>query len=197
MSVPVQSAEERLLVLLASENDAKLVASQLARIGIEAHVCSGMPELVAEFNKGAGAILIMEELLQGAANLQAAIEAQHRVRRRERLRAIDEAGDDGLHLGAGRWTDGRREEDALTRERDARRGDKCAGCVEPERALVLRVTSVCNEPCHVSTVGGLIRAVVRVAVTHERDDCGAIVPGRWAPVEVVHGRGSRRRAIDA
>ncbi len=55
--------EERVLVLAPTARDAAMSQSILAEAELECRICAGMAELVQELDRGAGAILLTEEVL--------------------------------------------------------------------------------------------------------------------------------------
>lgn len=59
--------EQRLLMRMATLRDAEMTREVLARNGIEAQPCADMASLIAEFGRGAGALMVAEEELAGAA----------------------------------------------------------------------------------------------------------------------------------
>ena len=77
MSVPDERLERRLLVLTPVGKDAALVETMLRAEGIECHVCADVSSLVRELERGAGAILLAEEVLaEGDSRLASAIARQ-------------------------------------------------------------------------------------------------------------------------
>lgn len=58
--------EDRILVLAPRGRDAAIACDLLHRHGINAHICAGLADLVAEIDRGAGAVLLTEEALAGA-----------------------------------------------------------------------------------------------------------------------------------
>ncbi|MET0517469.1 MAG: hybrid sensor histidine kinase/response regulator, partial [Burkholderiaceae bacterium] len=62
-TLPAPDAEQRVLLLMATARDAKMSRDVLARSGIEALACAGAPQLVAELRRGAGALMMAEEML--------------------------------------------------------------------------------------------------------------------------------------
>jgi signal transduction histidine kinase len=70
--------DERVLVLAPFGQDAPMAAHVLARAGIVASACADLPDLCAEFRKGAGALLIAYEALadDAVARLASVLEEQ-------------------------------------------------------------------------------------------------------------------------
>lgn len=71
-------AERRILLRVATARDATMACEVLARAGMQAQVCASMAELIAELPRGAGALMIAEELMAGDAqrSLTRALAAQ-------------------------------------------------------------------------------------------------------------------------
>jgi signal transduction histidine kinase/ActR/RegA family two-component response regulator len=68
----------RVLMRTATAKDAVMATAVLQQAGIETHVCANLPELLRETERGAGALLISEEMLagSGATELAAAVAVQ-------------------------------------------------------------------------------------------------------------------------
>jgi signal transduction histidine kinase/ActR/RegA family two-component response regulator len=63
----VAETELRVLLDVATSRDAIMARAVLSRAGIEAFVCADVDQLIDEFRRGAGALLVAEELLVTAA----------------------------------------------------------------------------------------------------------------------------------
>jgi signal transduction histidine kinase/ActR/RegA family two-component response regulator len=63
MSTPPHRQDERILVLLPSEQEGALVCSAVGRAGLHCHVCADAEELARELHTGAGAVLLADEAL--------------------------------------------------------------------------------------------------------------------------------------
>ncbi|SFQ65112.1 His Kinase A (phospho-acceptor) domain-containing protein [Variovorax sp. OK605] len=77
--VPVPADPQlRVLLRTATSKDAVMTTAVLAHAGIEAHVCTTLHELLREIPRGAGALLVSEEMLSGtgAAELADAVSTQ-------------------------------------------------------------------------------------------------------------------------
>jgi signal transduction histidine kinase len=59
--------ERRILLRTATSKDALMASSVLDRVQLVSHTCADMQELLAEFARGAGAILLAEEAIAGLA----------------------------------------------------------------------------------------------------------------------------------
>jgi PAS domain S-box-containing protein len=78
MAAPLQTNEERLLVLAPTGRDGRLVLEMLAGANIQAELCESIDGLCAQAVVGAGALFIAEEALttEGIAALQKMVEQQ-------------------------------------------------------------------------------------------------------------------------
>jgi PAS domain S-box-containing protein len=74
----LQDAQRRILILAPTNKDAALTSDVFAQAGIGTHVCATAADLVAELPRGAGAVLLAEEILDnvGIAHLVAALHSQ-------------------------------------------------------------------------------------------------------------------------
>nr|WP_311731942.1 ATP-binding protein [Variovorax paradoxus] len=70
--------EHRILLRTATSRDALMASAVLERAQLVSHTCADMPELLKELSRGAGAILLAEEVIAGStlAELRRALAAQ-------------------------------------------------------------------------------------------------------------------------
>jgi signal transduction histidine kinase len=67
MATPIDSHEERVLVLMPTGRDGDLVCTRLGQAAISAQACSNIVELAGAVVSGAGAVLLAEEALKAGA----------------------------------------------------------------------------------------------------------------------------------
>ncbi len=74
---PLNAAENDILILAPSGNDARLTAEFLFKSGLKARLCRGISEVCARVTEGCGSILLAEETL-GQGSISALVEALDR-----------------------------------------------------------------------------------------------------------------------